>query len=43
MLNAIGNLLSWGEMDGRKMTMLNQNQDMQDYKVLWQVVHHQQE
>ena len=43
MLNAIGNLLPWEEMHRRKMTTFNQNQYMQDQKVLWQVVHHQQE
>ena len=43
MLNSIGNLLPWEEMHRQKMTMLNQNQDIQDQKVLWQEVHHQQE
>ena len=42
LLNAIRNLLHWEEMHRRKMTMLNQNQYIQDQKVLWQVVHHQQ-
>ena len=42
-LIAIGNLLYWEEMHRRKMTMLNQNQYIQYQKVLWQVVHHQQE
>ena len=43
MLNAIGNLLPCEEMHRRKMTVLNQNQYIQDQKVLWQVVHNQQE
>ena len=43
MLTAIGNLLTWKEMHHRKMTVLNQNQYIQDQKVLWQVVHHQQD
>ena len=41
-LTAIGNLLPWEEMHRRKMTMLNQNQYMQD-QVLWQLFHYQQE
>ena len=43
MLNALGNLLPWEEMHPEQMTMLNQNHYIQDQKVLWQVVHHQQE
>ena len=43
MLTAIGNLLPWEEMHRRKMTMLNQNQYMQDQKVLWQLFYYQQE
>ena len=43
MLNAIGNLLPWEEIHCQNVTMLNQNQYIQDQKVLWQVVHHQQE
>ena len=43
MLNAIGNLLPWEEMHRQRMTMLNQNQYIQDQKVPWQVVYHQQE
>ena len=43
MLTAIGNLLPREEMHRQRMTMLNQNQYIQDQKVLWQVVHHQQE
>ena len=40
-LNAIGNLMPWEEVHRRKMTMLNQNQGIQDQKVLWQVLHYQ--
>ena len=43
MLNALENLLLWAEIHRRKMTMLNQNQYIKDQKVLWQVVHRQQE
>ena len=43
MLNAIANLLSWEEIHRRKMRVLNENQYIQDQKVLWQVVLHKQE
>ena len=43
MLNAIGNVEPWEQMHRQKMKILNQNHYMQDQKVLWQMLHHQQE